>query len=123
MLLLDSNIIIYASQPEHEQLRKLISEEATCVSAISKVETLGYHRLSEIERRLLEAFFAEAFLLAVSEPIVDQAVALRQQRRVTLGDALIASTAIVHTLPLITHNSDDFAGIDGLEVIDPLSTS
>jgi len=122
MLLLDSNIIIHASQPQHEHLRKLISEEACFVSAVSKVEALGYHRLSEIERRLLEAFFTDADVLHISEPVIDQAVALRQRRRMTLGDALIASTAIVHALILVTHNRGDFVGIDGLEVIDPLST-
>jgi predicted nucleic acid-binding protein len=32
----------------------------------------------------------------------------------------VAATALVHHLPLATHNVDDFAWIDGLTVVDPL---
>jgi predicted nucleic acid-binding protein len=32
-------------------------------------------------------------------------------------DAMIAAIAIAHDLPLYTSNPDDFAGIDGLEVV------
>jgi predicted nucleic acid-binding protein len=39
----------------------------------------------------------------------------------SLGDALVAATALVHRLPLATHNVDDFAWIDGLIVVDPLN--
>jgi hypothetical protein len=36
--------------------------------------------------------------------VLDQAVTLRQQHRMSLGDALVAATALVHRLPLATHN-------------------
>jgi predicted nucleic acid-binding protein len=39
----------------------------------------------------------------------------------SLGDALIAATAIVHRLTLVTHNVTDFDWIDGLIVLDPLA--
>jgi hypothetical protein len=32
-------------------------------------------------------------------------------------DAMIAATALAHSLPVYTCNPDDFAGIDGLEVV------
>jgi len=44
-MLLDSNIIIYAAQPENDFLRQLIVERASAVSAVSYVEVLGYHRV------------------------------------------------------------------------------
>jgi hypothetical protein len=46
-MLLDSNIIIYASQPENTQIRQFIGEHDIVVSAISYIEVLGYHRLTE----------------------------------------------------------------------------
>jgi len=39
----------------------------------------------------------------------------------SLGDALIAGTALSHGLPLATHNTKDFAWVEELEVIDPLA--
>ena len=36
-----------------------------------------------------------------------------------LGDALIAATAPVHGLTLVTRNVKDFRWIDGLDLLDP----
>lgn len=118
-MLLDSNVIIYAAQPEHGHLRRLIAETSPKVSSISYVEVLGYHRLSEVERRYFGAFFGEARVLPVSQPVLDQAVRLRQQRKMKLGDALVAGTALVHSLQLVTRNIDDFAWIRELKAFNP----
>jgi toxin FitB len=56
-MLLDSNIIIYATQPQHTAIRLFIAKEKVVVSALSKVETLGFHNLREAEKVLLERFF------------------------------------------------------------------
>jgi predicted nucleic acid-binding protein len=118
-MLLDSNIIIYAAQPEHSHLRRLIAETSPTVSSISYVEVLGYHRLSELERRYFGTFFGEARVLPLSQPVLDEAVRLRQWRKMKLGDALVAGTALVHKLQLVTRNTDDFSWIGGLKVVNP----
>jgi predicted nucleic acid-binding protein len=114
-----SNIIIYAAQPEYGWLREFIAQHELVVSALSYVETLGYHRLTEAERRLLEEFFAVSFVLPISQPILDRAVALRQMRRMTLGDAIIAGTSLTHDLVLVTRNVEDFQWIAGLQLLNP----
>ena len=93
--LIDSNIIIYAAQPAHEFLRQFIAQHAPAVSAISYVEVLGYHRLTPKERSLLETFFATAQVLPLSQAVLERAVFLRKQRKMSLGDALVAGTALV----------------------------
>ena len=122
-MLLDSNIIIYAAQPDHERLRRLIGSQAPSVSAISVVEVLGYNRLSEAERTHFEEFFIASNILAVSELVIGEAVRLRQQRKMSLGDALIGATAIANDLTLVTRNVDDFAWIEGLQILDPLASA
>ena len=122
-MLVDSNIIIYAAKPEHESLRRLIAEKAPAVSAVSYVEVLGYHRLEEQERRHFEAFFGSARILPLSQPVLDEAVRLRQARKMSLGDALVAGTALTHRLTLITRNVDDFSKIEGLSILNPFQTS
>src|SRR5687768_75969 len=49
VMLLDSNILIYAARPEHDDLRRWVAglRPAPAVSAISYVEVLGYHRLTD----------------------------------------------------------------------------
>lgn len=120
-MVIDSNIIIYAAKPEFAALRQYIAEQTPVVSAVSYVEVLGFHLLSADERQLLEAFFAATEILPLSQEVLDQAVLLRQQRRMSLGDALIAASALVYNHVLATRNLRDFTWIDGLTVIDPLA--
>ena len=120
-MLIDSNIIIYASKPEYDQLRQFIAQNSPVVSAVSYVEVLGFHQLAHEEKELLEAFFAATVILPLTQAILDQAVLLRQQRRISLGDALVAGTALVHNHTVVTHNVKDFTWVDGLTVFDPLA--
>lgn len=121
-MLLDSNIIIYAAQPEYPQLREFIAEQSPAVSALSYVEVLGYHRLTERERRDFEEFFRVAQVLPISQPVLELAVRLRQQRRMTLGDAIIAGTALVYALTLVTRNTEDFQWVTELSLLNPIDT-
>lgn len=118
-MLLDSNIIIYAAQPENSALRQFIAEQSPAVSALSYVEVLGYYQLTEQERLYFEDFFRVALVLPISQAVLDQAVALRQIRKMTLGDAIIAGTALVHNLTLVTRNVEDFQWINQLQLINP----
>jgi predicted nucleic acid-binding protein len=118
-MLVDSNILIYAAQPVHAQLRRFIADHAPAVSAVSYVEVLGYHQLDDEELQYLEEFFRLAQVLSLSQAVLDQAVALRQQRKMSLGDALVAGTALVHSLTLVTRNVEDFQWIQGLSLLNP----
>lgn len=119
-MLIDSNIVIYAAEPEHSELREFIAEHAPAVSALSYVEVLGYHQLTEHERWYFGEFFAAATVLQLTEPVLEQAVKLRQLRKMTLGDSLIAGTALAHRLTLVTRNTKDFEWIADLSLLNPL---
>lgn len=59
--------------------------------------------------------------LEITEPIIQQAIALRQQRKMSLADAIIAATALVNEMPLVTRNVADFAPVAGLALINPFA--
>ena len=107
-MLLDSNIIIYAAQPEHAALRQFIETHTPAVSVISYIEVLGYHKLTEDDRQFLEQFFQAAEQLPLSEAVVRCAVKLRQRRKMSLGDSIVAGTAIASERTLVTRNTEDF---------------
>ncbi len=120
-MLLDSNLIIYASKPGYDDLRNWMSHQPICVSALSQLEVLGYHRLTQEDRRFFVDFFSALPVLPITSEVIDQAIALRQQRRMSLGNATIAATALVNNLPIATHNGSDFRWIPNLVVIDPIN--
>jgi toxin FitB len=120
-MLIDSNIIIYAAKPEYAALREFIAEHAPAVSAVSYVEVLGYHKLSEQEREYFEAFFMASTVLTISDDVLTQAVKLRQLKKMTLGDALVAGTALTQNLTLVTRNTKDFEWIDQLTLLNPFA--
>ncbi len=120
-MMLDSNLVIYAARPEYPGLRRLIAARSPAVSAVSVIEVLGYHKLGEADRRHFEAFFAAAEVLPVSEAVVARAVGLRPTRKMSLGDALVAATALVFDRELLTQNMKHFEWVPGLAVSDPLA--
>ena len=77
-------------------------------SAVSYVEPLGCHELAATEDSLSRDFFAVSTMLLVAHYMLDQAVRLRQQHRMSMGDTLVVATALVHRLHLAMHNVRDF---------------
>lgn len=119
-MLIDSNLIIYATQPPHRLLRGWLVVHATHYSAISRLETLGYLRLSLAEKKAIIAIFEHLEYMLIGPLTIELAIALRQQRKMSLGDALIAATCLEHQLPLATANEKDFVWIDGLVIHNPM---
>lgn len=120
--LLDSNIIIYAVLPDYSGLRDFLADYHFHVSEISKLEVLGYPKLSIIDKQNFEYFFTDiATEHIISSMIISSAVKLRQVRKMSLGDSIIAATALIHQLPIITRNNRDFDWNEDLIVINPFT--
>lgn len=118
-MLIDSNIIIIASKLLNVKLiEKLRSQEqALRVSVVTHIEVLGYHQLKATEKIFLENFFRAIPIILLDEAVAQRAIELRQKRIITLADSVIAATALVHNLALLTENTKDYARIPGLRLI------
>jgi toxin FitB len=119
MRLLDSNIVIYATQPANGWLRTEVLSQPFAVSQATRVEDLGWHKLTAQDEADLNTFLAAGLVLSITDAIADRAIAMRQARKLSLGDALIAATAIEHDLELSTRNIGDFKHIPGLKWSNP----
>src|SRR6478672_8614546 len=123
MRLLDSNIIIYASKPGFQFLHSIVAAPGVYTSAVSFVEVLGYHQLTPAETQLFEEFFANTPVFPLSPVVLDKAIQLRRQRKMKLGDSLVAATALVFQCELVTRNVSDFGWITGLALFDPFKST
>ncbi|MCB8839631.1 type II toxin-antitoxin system VapC family toxin [Aurantimonas sp. VKM B-3413] len=67
----------------------------------------------------VRAAFLPGRTLDVNAPVALICAALHVPDRRPANDALIAATALVHDLTLVTRNVGDFQGIEGLRLLDP----
>lgn len=62
---------------------------------------LSFMRLAELDRWAIQYQWGET----------------RRGRRIECADAWIAATALLHDVPLVTHNRGDYAGVTGLNLL------
>ncbi|MEY4540876.1 MAG: hypothetical protein RLZZ306_2633 [Bacteroidota bacterium] len=120
MQLLDTNIIIYSALPQFEYLQSLVLNPYNAVSTITYVESLGYHKLTVSDRIYLENVFQRIHILEVDKQVSEKAIELRQTSKMDLPDAIIAATALIYNVELITVNVKDFIHIPDLNITNPI---
>ena len=120
--LIDSNVIIdYLGGKipvDKREFMNAVINDMPAVSIISKIEVLGFNAPAD-ELKLLEYFFTDVLVLEMNNQIVEQTILLRRNTKMKTPDAIIAATALVYDLTLITRNTADFKNIQGLNIIDP----
>ena len=119
MNLLDSNIVIAAALQNHEAIDRMVRESPCFYSVVMCIEVLGFHRLTPADQTDLTTILAGGQELSLDEV---SAVKFRQERRMSLVDAIIAATALAHGLPRVTRNTGDFYHITGLRLINPFKS-
>ncbi|MBK8721663.1 MAG: type II toxin-antitoxin system VapC family toxin [Saprospiraceae bacterium] len=90
------------------------------ISVITKIELLGFNTL-EHHYKILSDFINDATVLDLTINVVEASISIRKKYKTKLPDAIIAATALVYDLVLISRNISDFKNIVGLQVIDPHS--
>jgi predicted nucleic acid-binding protein len=117
--LLDTNVIIDFSvgrlSPDGAQLVAAILDDQPEISVVTKIELLGF---SSVTTQIAE-FVRQSHVISLDDDIVEQTILLRKGLKIKLPDAIIASTAISRGLTLVTRNVDDFARVDGLQILNP----
>ncbi len=68
---------------------------------------------------MLQRFCNDALLLELNEEIIDKTIDIRIANKLKTPDAIIAATALVYQMVLITRNIADFQKVSGLTVINP----
>lgn len=121
MKLIDSNLVIYAAKLQYTFLRPLIIDIGSCLSIISKLEALGFRNLTADDKTYLEGVFRTAKVYPINDAVINQAILLRQAKKMSTGDSIIAATALLNGFDLYTNNADDFIHIPGLTVVNPLN--
>jgi toxin FitB len=121
--LIDTNILIYylSGDIPESQLSKInkILENSFCISTITKIEILGWHKIPQTEKRRIENFIGNAQVIYIDKDIENKAIDLKQNRKIAIPDAVIAATAVLNNYTLITRNVTDFEMIENINIYNP----
>lgn len=112
--LIDTNILIYhfGNRIDDESVRSLFLEHFN-ISIITKIEFLGWKKFLADAASYDNAkkFISHATVFDLSEAIADQTIQFRQQFKIKTPDAIIAATALVNGLTVVTNNTEDFSQV------------
>lgn len=117
--LIDTNALIDAQMgrmPESglQFVAEAINHDFT-VSFVSYIEFLGFNGVTQDS----EDFISLANIIEINKEIINACINIRKTHKIKLPDAIIAATALVFELTIISRNVIDFKGIQGLTVINP----
>lgn len=123
----DTNTAIYFMQQQfpataEKFIDNLLVDQQPCISAITEIELLCWKTVDEKDLAILHNFIEDTFVIELELPIKFKTAEVRKQHKIKLPDAIIAATALVYDLTLITRNIADFKNIIGLKVVDPFDT-
>jgi predicted nucleic acid-binding protein len=104
--LLDTNFILGILKSNAQALvklstRRILAGECS-YSAITRMELLGFHRITQEEETLIRQKLEHFSYLPLTKDIEDRVISLRQSRKIKLPDAIIAATALCSGTELLT---------------------
>ncbi len=120
----DTNIAIYFLQQQFPTsaenfIDDILKEEQPIISAITEIELLCWRTVKPEDLEILHNFVNDAFVIELEQEIKLKTADIRKTFRIKLPDAIIAATAFVYDLTLLSRNISDFNGIKDLKLINP----
>ena len=120
--LIDSNAIIdYLNgklPTEGMVFMDSVVDKTPIISVISQIEVLGFKASLEDEI-LLNDFMEVSQIIGLPDNIIKQTIELRKEFKIKTPDAIVAATAQLLNLTLISRNTKDFDKIKDLRLINP----
>ena len=104
--LLDTNVAIgvlsRSSKAAEIAGRFGIETGGNAVSQITRIELLGFPALTEEDDANIRAFLGDCAVLIIDAAVDAKTIDLRRSTKLKLPDAILAATALVHGLRLVT---------------------
>jgi predicted nucleic acid-binding protein len=112
--LADTNFLIHINQGE--PFVEPFLDYSIAVSFITEIELLGAFSISKTQRNQLKNLMKDCLVLDMNYQIKQECIAIRNKYKIKIPDAIIAATAVVYNIPLITSDK----GFDKIKEIDLL---
>lgn len=123
MILCDTNILIefYKNNPQISQIFRAIGKDDLAISVVTEAE-LYFGALNKAELQRIKQHLSSLHRLPLDTAVSNKFLQLMEtyslSHKLSIPDALIAATALVHKVELFTFNVKDFHFIPGLNLFE-----
>ena len=120
--LIDTNAVIdYLGNLLPQNGAAFMDNIIPAITTITRIEVLGWYNATTQQLERLKPFIDNTKQYPLDETVIYKTLQLRQQYKIKTPDAIIAATALIYSLILISRNTTDFKIINDLQIIDPHS--
>ena len=121
--LIDTNIFTLYTQGELSEkgntLLDGILDSFSCqISVITRIELLSWNT-DEETTNLINEFIRLSKEFGLTEEVIIKTAEMRRSKKIKLPDAVIATTAMINDLILVSDNDKDFGKIEHLRYVNP----
>jgi predicted nucleic acid-binding protein len=122
MYLLDSNVVIDFLDAKFPDDAKefIFNINYPIISVASRIELSIFPNYTPEKAKVLKEYINYCIILDMNEAVILMIIELKRKYKIRDFDSIIAATALVYNLPLIT-NDKGFLNIKDLKVINPYS--
>ena len=123
MILCDTNILIefYKNNPQISHIFRAVGKNELSISVITEAE-LYFGALNKAELQMIQRHLSSLHRFGLDTAVSNQFLQLMAtyslSHKLSIPDALIAATALVHNVELFTLNVKDFHFIPGLTLFE-----
>jgi predicted nucleic acid-binding protein len=100
-ILVDTNIFLYLLKG-NDTIEEILQGKNIFLSFMTELELIGYKNITTNEETRIYNLINDCTIIQLNDQVKRKYALLRRQYNLKLVDAIIAATAIVYDLPLIT---------------------
>jgi predicted nucleic acid-binding protein len=120
----DTNAVVYYLQNNFSEtgqglMNNIINTYQPAMSAITEIELLCWKTIATNDKIVLIDFISDSVVFELEHEIKLKTVEIRKNYNIKLPDSIIAATAIVMDLTLISNDKKGFTKISSLKLLNP----
>jgi predicted nucleic acid-binding protein len=100
-ILVDTNIFLYLMNGD-DAIEEILQGKSIFISFMTELELIGFKNITSKEEKQIQNLLTDCTIILINDRIKEKYVELRRMYHLKLADAIIAATAIVHDIALIT---------------------
>ncbi len=98
-----------------------IVDVESIISFISEIELQVWNPPDPSDMIIYAEFINESKIITIEDAIIKKTIDIRKNQKLKVPDAIVAATAIVYKLTLVSDNDKDFTKVPGLKYVNPAS--